>query len=269
MTDHPSPRSGSQESNKGSSPWKGDVSQCFDAAASTYHQAAGTQRQIAEDLCRRVTSEPLAPSPDVLEIGCGTGFVTRWLQPRLQGCRWLATDVSPRMIEQCKGQVSNDVRFQLMDGEHPDVPPTSFDLVISSMSVQWFDDLGAGLRRLHACLRPGGLLAVTTLGGGTFHEWRELCRATGADPGAPRYSTPAGLRQVLGPEVDVTQRSWELVCDDVAGFLDHLTAIGARGAMPGQRRLPGGLLRKILKDSGGNPFVTHYDVLTVLWRRAA
>lgn len=48
------------------------------------------------------------------------------------------------------------VRGRVMDGERPDLPDeAAFDLIVSSLAVQWFGDLAAGLRRLAGCSRRG------------------------------------------------------------------------------------------------------------------
>ncbi|MGA2079224.1 MAG: methyltransferase domain-containing protein [Holophaga sp.] len=247
--------------------WKETVLRRFDAAAGTYDEATGLQRRVAAALARQVLSLPPPPAPDVLEVGCGTGILTGELAPRLPGCRWLATDLAPGMVEACARRTGDGVALRVMDGEFPDLPEARFDLVVSNLAVQWFEDPAAGIRRLHRLLRPGGALAATTLGAGTFPEWRRTCRRAGAAPGMPPYPRGPALAAALGPDCSVRSRAFPLRCEDLKGFLDHLRLTGARTPAPGHPGLAPGALGRILRAAGGAPFTATYQVLTVVWGR--
>lgn len=247
------------------SAWKESVLRRFDAAAGTYDGHAGTQMRVAAALAERVLAQPLATAPEVLEIGCGTGFLTAALAPRLPGCRWLATDLAPNMVAACRRRALPGVELRVMDGEEPDLDGRRFDLIVSSLAVQWFADLPAGLARLHGMLRPGGVLALTTLGADTFPEWRRQCRGCGVEPGTPAYPTAAELR-ALG-DVQVLRQPFPLRCGNLRGFLDHLRLTGARTAAPGHPGLSPAALGRLLKAGEAGPFTATYDVLTVVWRK--
>jgi len=246
--------------------WKDTIIRRFDAAAGTYDGVAGTQSLIAGGLARRILALPLAAQPEVLEIGCGTGALTAILEPRLPGCRWLATDIAPAMVAACARRALSRVTPRVMDGEAPDLAEASFDLVVSNLAVQWFDDLPAGLIRLHRLLKPGGVLAVTTLGAGTFAEWRTVCHQAGAEPGTPAYPSAGELAAAL-PGSWVTGEACPLDCGNLKGFLDHLRLTGARAAHPGHPGLSPAVLKRMLRDRDATPFRATYDVLTVLWKK--
>ncbi|BDU71700.1 methyltransferase [Mesoterricola silvestris] len=245
------------------SAWKDTILRRFDAAAGTYDGQAGPQLRVAGDLAAGILALPPGPAPEVLEIGCGTGFLTAALAPALPGCRWLATDLAPAMVAACARRVPS-VEARVLDGEAPDLGGRRFDLIVSSLAVQWFGDLGAGLARLHGLLKPGGVLAVTTLGAGTFPEWRGRCRAAGVEPGTPAYPSPEALAALL-PGSAVQRRSYPMRCGNLHGFLDHLKLTGARTAAPGHAALSPAALGRLLR-AGGGEFLATYDVLTVIWR---
>ena len=246
--------------------WKDTIIRRFDAAAGTYDGVAGTQNLIAAGLARRILALPLAGQPDVLEIGCGTGALTAILGPLLPGCRWLATDIAPAMVAACARRALPGVTPRVMDGECPDLAEASFDLIVSNMAVQWFDDLPAGLTRLHRLLKPGGMLAVTTLGAGTFAEWRTVCHEAGVEPGTPAYLSAGELAAAL-PESCVAGEACPLDCGNLKGFLDHLRLTGARAAHPGHPGLSPGVLKRMLRAQDATPFSATYDVLTVHWKK--
>jgi malonyl-CoA O-methyltransferase len=247
--------------------WKDQIVERFDKAAPTYAGGAASQRWIARKLRERVLQEGIAGVQEVLEIGCGTGFLTAALLDDLGACRWLATDISPRMLEHCSIRMDPRVTLRVMDGEHPDLGARKFDLIVSSMALQWFQDLGAGLEKLHSLLQPGGLLAVTTLGSDTFREWRKICLAEGCNASNPGYPTEGELQRRLGSGAKIHREPLPVSFDDLKGFLDHLKGIGARTAAAGHPPMTSGTLRRILRAWEGHPFTATYDVLTVLWRK--
>lgn len=246
--------------------WKETIIRRFDAAAATYDGAAGTQSLIAGGLARRILALPLGAHPEVLEIGCGTGALTSILGPALTGCRWLATDIAPGMVAACARRALPWVTLRVMDGEFPDLPEAGFDLIVSNLAVQWFGDLPAGLGRLHRLLKPGGVLAVTTLGAGTFDEWRALCQAAGLEPGTPAYPTARELAAAL-PGSHVHSEPCPLDCGTLKGFLDHLRFSGARTAAPGHPGQSTALLKRMLRAREATPFSATYHVLTVIWEK--
>lgn len=106
------------------SSWKQRVAAHFDAAAraETYDAAARVQRLIAEDLAVRVSGLGLPHHPRVLEVGCGTGFLTAALVDRLPEPHITATDIAPAMVRATADLKLPGVSAHVMDGENPDAP---------------------------------------------------------------------------------------------------------------------------------------------------
>jgi len=227
------------------------ISAAFGAAAATYGAGADVQRAVAVRLADRVAALPRPARPRVLEIGCGTGFLTQALRERLGAAAWTVTDLSPAMVEQCRATLGDpaDTRFLVMDGERPTFPSASFDLVVSSLAVQWFEDPVPALARLVDLLRPGGHLAFATLAADSFIEWRLAHAELGLEDGMPRYGSAHDIQQVWPPggrgQVDEERLSWPYPNGRV--FLQDLKRIGARLPVPGHRPLPAGALRRVLR----------------------
>ncbi|GAX75078.1 hypothetical protein CEUSTIGMA_g2522.t1 [Chlamydomonas eustigma] len=68
-----------------------------------------------------------------------------------------------------------DLEFKLMEGELLPVEPESFDLVISSLGLHWYNDLPAMIAQCRFALKPDGLLLAALLGGDTLQELRISC----------------------------------------------------------------------------------------------
>lgn len=226
---------------------KADIARAFGAAADRYDQAATVQRLAAGRLADRIAALPLPPRARILEIGCGTGFLTRALAARLPDADWIVSDISPAMVQLGRAVIPG-VQAAVADGERPPFADGSFDLVCSSLAFQWFDDVESALGRLAALLRPGGHLAFCTLLDGAFAEWREAHAALGleADPGrATPAARLAGLR-IGAAALRLERETLVEAHADARAFLKSLRAIGAHSPAPGRRPLSPAKLKAVM-----------------------
>jgi malonyl-CoA O-methyltransferase len=194
----------------------------------------------------------------MLEIGCGTGFLGAGLIGRLPFAHYWMTDIAPGMLDRARQRFSGaaNVDFAVLDGAAPDVEGP-FDLICSSLAMQWIPDLGAAVGRLRGMLSERGTLIFTTLAAGSFAEWRA---AYGADqPGTPDYPTREALRELgLEVTVDVIERQHP----DARDFLRALKAIGAGTPRPGYHPLPPAALRDVMARFEANGARARYVVAT-------
>lgn len=241
-------------------------------AADAYDCHAGVQRDVARRLAGEIAALPLPDAPRVLEIGCGTGFLTGAMADQGIGGEWLVTDLAPAMVARCEARMAGraGTRFAVLDGENG-VPGGAghYDLVCSSLALQWFSDPAAAVERMLRWLAPGGHLMFTTLGQGTFAEWR----AAHADEGQA-----CGLRQLLAPA------SWDAILPerrvrparvdtlriahaDGLDFLRSLRAIGAATPDPGHAPLGASAMRRVLRRFEAGGAAVSYEVITCHYRR--
>jgi 2-polyprenyl-3-methyl-5-hydroxy-6-metoxy-1,4-benzoquinol methylase len=97
----------------------------------------------------------------VLEIGCGTGQLTRQLAGRAFDLT--AIDIGAAMVRTARSNVADTTaRFQVCSFEDfADTGP--FDLIVSATAFHWIDP-GVGLAKAARLLRPMGWLALLTTG---------------------------------------------------------------------------------------------------------
>lgn len=194
----------------------------FSRAAATYDQAAQAQRQIAAHLWQ-LTLPHLTQAPTtLLEIGCGTGMLTRIYAPHVTPTRWILNDIYDSRTYLPEG----DYTYLQGDAEQLDFG-SGFDLILSASAIQWFSDLPAFLRKVFDALKPGGLLAISTFGPTNYDQLRQLGH-TGLS-----YPTTSQLAQMLPPFELLTleeqlapqlfETPWEL--------LRHIKATGVAGGM--------------------------------------
>jgi SAM-dependent methyltransferase len=96
---------------------------------------------------------------DVVELGCGTAYVSAWLARR--GARPVGVDVTPAQLEtarRCQRQFGID--FPLIEASAEDVPlaSSSFDMAVSEYGASIWCDPRRWIPEAHRPLRPGGRL---------------------------------------------------------------------------------------------------------------
>ena len=97
---------------------------------------------------------------DVIELGCGTGYVSAWLARR--GAKPVGIDNSPKQLEAARAfQTEFDIDFPLMLGnaETVPLPDASFDLAVSEYGAALWADPYKWIPEAARLLRPGGRLA--------------------------------------------------------------------------------------------------------------
>lgn len=96
-------------------------------------------------------------APRVLEVGCGTGILTRQLTQR--GCTGIATDPDASMLAVARDRAPNDAfsyeqcSFEECSAAGP------FDLVVAGQSWHWVE-ADIGYPKAFGLLRPGGAIAL-------------------------------------------------------------------------------------------------------------
>ena len=219
-----------------------DTPENWDAASEGYAQkvAPYLMESFAQDHIDRLD---VNGKSETLEVAAGSGALTELLAKNVR-CL-LATDFSPRMIEQVKKKISEagirNVEFEVMDGQALDVYDASFDRAACSFGLMLFPDRLKGFRELNRILRPGGRAVVSGWAGpDRFEAFGLFMEAIGqALPDLPKSPSPPPVLSLADPDsfksqmeaagfkdVEVEFVSKELVLDDFKTMWDMLT-VGA------------------------------------------
>jgi len=223
--------------------------------AREYDAQAAIQAEAARVLAGLVLERGLPPHPSVLDMGCGTGNVALALGGHTGQGLYLCADLSPAMLARARGKLAEAgdhapyaAHYAAMDAERPALRG-AFDLVISSMALQWTTNLAATVAGVWSLVRPGGLLAFALPGPETFREWRQAHQRLGLACGLWEYPDATALRAML-PAVAVTIReerrsvSFRRALD----FPRHLKALGGFVPRPGHAPLPPVRFRAVLAE---------------------
>ena len=163
------------------------------------------------------------PGATVLEIGCGTGQLTRQLCGR--GLDLTAIDIGGALVRGARRNVPDAaVRFQVCSFEEF-TAAASFDLIVSADAFHWVDP-AAGLPKAARLLRPGGWLALLTTGerypeplqGQLRDLWVKYNRSSQEWPGQPAWLTALRETRLFGTPVEASYtRSLRVTAERVLG----------------------------------------------------
>lgn len=154
---------------------------------------------------------------DVLDLGCGDGWLTAQLRAR--GMTVTPADAGWRFAAATGGVQCDEDRLPFGDGR--------FDLVVSVGTLDTVNDLPGSLALIRRILRPDGLFLAALAGAGSLPRLREAMRAAeeadGRDP-SPR----------LHPQIDVraagdllTRAGFALPVADVEGVTVRFSSLPA------------------------------------------
>ena len=110
---------------------------------------------------------PLAGVQRALDVGCGTGFPLIELAERLgPSARVDGIDPWKGALDRAKEKIAvrGTPNVTLHEGSASALPfePATFDLIVSNLGLNNFDDRAAAVRECRRVLRDGGTLALTT-----------------------------------------------------------------------------------------------------------
>jgi malonyl-CoA O-methyltransferase len=254
------------------------VAQAFDRASASYDAAAALQERVRSELMGRLVELKLAPL-HVLDLGAGTGHATRALKRLYPSSLTVAADIAPGMLARAKAQSRWLRRFERVRADAYSLPfrDDSFDLIYSSLMLQWCDDLDTAFGEIARVLKPGGLLVFSTFGPGTLAELREAWASSGdAGNHVNHFFDPHAVGSALmhaglsEPVLDVDRIVMHY--PEARALMRELKAIGAHNVTAGRPRGLTGRKRlaamtqsyETLRDARGLP-ATYEVINAICW----
>lgn len=209
----------------------------FCRAAATYDEQAVIQFKVADRLLTLLGQHAIIPPEKVLEIGCCTGLLTSRLVKLYPGTSKLyVNDLVPDFKNAVTERIPPNIDYDFLAGDIETISlPADLDLVISSSTFHWLDDLESFFTRLKKHMSPEGILAFSMYSTGNLAEIRELT-GIGLD-----YLNPEVLEKLTARHFQVLNFEEELITfkfTDPVDILHHLrdTGVNALDSAPWNRR---------------------------------
>jgi ubiquinone/menaquinone biosynthesis C-methylase UbiE len=161
----------------------------------------------------------LAASADVLEVGCGTGVLTRVLAALPQVRTVVGVDLAESLVEKAR-ELAPGLRFEQADARSLPFAEASFDVVVFDSTLSHVPEPQRALDEAFRVLRPGGLLAAfdgdyaTTTVALDEHDPLQTCVA------AMMANSVTDRRIMRRLPALVRERGFEVVHTDSHGFVE-------------------------------------------------
>ncbi|XP_006865704.1 PREDICTED: NADH dehydrogenase [ubiquinone] 1 alpha subcomplex assembly factor 5 [Chrysochloris asiatica] len=140
--------------------------------------------------------------PLALDVGCGRGYIAQHLNKETVG-KLFKVDIAENALKHTL-ETEVPTHSVLADEEFLPFRENTFDLVVSSLSLHWVNDLPRALEQIHYVLKPDGVFIGAMFGGDTLYELRcslqlaEMEREGGFSPHISPFTAVTDLGHLLG-----------------------------------------------------------------------
>ncbi|MDX1618622.1 MAG: methyltransferase domain-containing protein [Balneolaceae bacterium] len=251
------------------------ISRNFGKSAAYYDEHAEIQREVADRLIASLRPWlDILPRGPVLELGCGTGFVTAGLLDLFPERELVITDISPAMVDYCRRKFGerDGIAYRTLDAGQLDSNRETFAMTVSGFVAQWFEQPALTLGRCLEATKPGGLLLASFPGRESFPEWKEICLEMGLPFTGNRLPDTEELVVKLsgGPvQIDFYEDTVKQNFESSVDFFRHLKRLGA-GTQREGRHLTGREMRRLIDYWDGRsegPVEVSYHIVFVAVKR--
>ncbi|MDR0386367.1 MAG: malonyl-ACP O-methyltransferase BioC [Prevotellaceae bacterium] len=175
----------------------------FGKSTDTYDENAYAQKEIAKKLAALISGMYSNMPETIFEIGCGTGLLTKNILPLFAGAHYYLNDINEK-VELLIHALFPDNNFTFIEGDALSIDfPCGTDLIVSSSTLQWFDNLSVFARKAHQCLSAKGHMFLSTFGKNNLKEIRQIT-GTGLE-----YSSLEVLKDLFSSDFEILHLSEE------------------------------------------------------------
>lgn len=223
---------------------KKQIATGFGASASYYDSHAVVQKEVADRLIASLQPwRDIIPAGPIIELGCGTGFVTKGLVDLYSNREIQVTDLSEQMVDYCSQKFDDheNLTFRVQDAEDPPYSEPHYGMTVSGFSAQWFKDPAQTLGRWLQATKPGGLLLASFPGSESFPQWRGKCKELGLPYTGNEFPDVEEMvvKMAVGPaQVDYYEDTITQSFESAGDFFRELKKLGTSTQMEGRSLSP-------------------------------
>jgi len=119
------------------------------------------QSVFTQEIWHKLKSLDISPdnlnNKQVLDLCCGTGYLTYHLLKQAPKANVTLIDISPDEVNMAKRLLGKEPRYVIGDVTKTSFPNNSFDVVIGNSFLHHFYDLPAALKEILRIIKPGGV----------------------------------------------------------------------------------------------------------------
>lgn len=144
----------------------------FSSKVYSYNSNANIQKKVAKNLCKFFLQNFTIKNNQtikILDLGSGTSFIAKNLQKKIDACEIYELDLSFEMLNYFQKNPKKITKI-CADIENLPFTESSFDIIISSFSLQWIQDFENLFDNLKKLLKPRGILAFALPDNNSFKE---------------------------------------------------------------------------------------------------
>ncbi len=218
------------------------VQKNFSKGSETYEEFAKVQKYMAKEL---INFGPLEENIKILEIGSGTGILTRELLRKYPNSQITIMDISNKMLDKCKKEFGFNLEYILADAETYEFSH-KYDLIISNATFQWFENLDKSIEKFGELLKPKGKIIFSTFCKGTYEELSNSFLKV-----SPEYKYSQNFietKDLLNYGEILKSEVYTEYYESLIDFLKAIKAIGAQSSLENKRILTRNILKKVEEE---------------------
>lgn len=208
---------------------KTKIKQSFGNASQTYDSVAQLQRDVGCELLNSFLLKNLTGK--VVDLGCGTGFLTQALLPHCEKADLIALDLALPMLQTTGRKLGKTIHYVCADAEFVPFATNSIDALLSNLALQWCLPIDKALSELHRVLNMNGELIFSTFGSRTLHELKNAWASVDDDAHVNEFYTAPQLQQALENtgwvNIEIKNQLYISRYDSVLDLMRELKNIGA------------------------------------------
>ncbi len=221
---------------------KSTVAQSFSKALKSYDEFAMPQAKLAQSLVDLLLDHADLQEKDatsnsinkVLEIGCGTGFLTKALLNKTNVNHYVANDI----VDQCAEVVATigkqlDTQTTFLAGNIEELTlPTNVDLICSASTFQWLKNTPSLVQSISQSLNNNGYLAISSFSPDHFKELNTSLAKANVKQATMAYLSVTEWESILQQDFEILsikEVSQQMNFTNFRDLLIHLRKTGVNG----------------------------------------
>lgn len=241
------------------------VEKNFSKSVKTYDKYAKVQKHMANELLGYL---PQKTYGNILEIGSGTGILTKSLVEIFEKSNIDICDISKEMLEKVESDFGSRIDNYIYGDIEEMELSKKYDLIISNATFQWFNNTDKTLKKLINSLKDEGILIFSTFGKETYKELTSAFKKEGEF----NYSQNFLPSTFFTPYTNIVKE--EIYVEEyknLLAFLKSIKGVGATSAIREKKHLTKGVLERVEDiykiENDGRIKVTNHLIYVVISKK--